>query len=139
MEDYSGSGELALFGQDFLDFAHQFVVGTSLYITAKIVPGRFDPTRFSMQFNSIRLMEDVKNSIIDNIYINIPVEELSETLVNDILAEAEESEGNTKLYFCIISPDNTGIDLYSTKFKVTVTRHFLNILERDNLTYTINK
>ena len=79
--------------------------------------------------------------IIENeqIYINIPVEELSETLVNDILAEAEESEGNTKLYFCIISPDNTGIDLYSTKFKVTVTRHFLNILERDNLTYTINK
>ena len=139
MEDYSGSGELALFGQDFLDFAHQFVVGTSLYITAKIVPGRFDPTRFSMQFNSIRLMEDVKNSIIENIYINIPVEELSETLVNDILAEAEQSEGNTKLYFCIISPDNTGIDLYSTKFKVTVTRHFLNILERDNLTYTINK
>ncbi|MBO4664729.1 MAG: DNA polymerase III subunit alpha, partial [Bacteroidaceae bacterium] len=139
MEDYSGSGELPLFGQDYLEYAHQFVVGTSLYITAKIVPGKYDATRFNFQFNKISLMEDIKNSIIENICINIPVETLTETIVTDIVAEAEDSPGQTKLCFCIISPDNTSIDMYSTNYSVTVTKQFINVLERDNLTYTINK
>jgi hypothetical protein len=29
--------------------------------------------------------------------------------------------------------------MYSTNYSVTVTKQFINVLERDNLTYTINK
>ncbi len=138
MEDYSGSGELPLFGQDCLDYSHQFTVGTSLFITAKVTPGKYDPSRYNFQFNKIQLLEDVKKNLIEKITIDIPIEQLDENMVNDIQAEISDNPGDTKLMFNIVGPDNTTINMMSRGYTLTVTKALLNVLETYSLKYSIN-
>jgi len=139
MEDYSGAGEIPLFGQDFLDYHSKFVEGISLFIKAKIIPGKWDPTKYNIQIKTIELLSEVKDSLINKITLNIPIENLTEEFVQDLAEITQEHPGNTELHFNIIGSDSMRASLLSKTIQISVQNKLLEFISKDeNMSFKIN-
>ena len=139
MEDFAGSGELALFGKDWVTYRNFFMEGTSLYIKCKFEPNRYRPDVYNMNILSVDLLSDVKNKQhpIKKITLNVSLDNLTTTLVENIAAIVKKNPGDTDLVFNIHSADNTVL-LMSRNVKVKVEQELLNKINDHHIEYEIN-
>ncbi|MBQ2297859.1 MAG: DNA polymerase III subunit alpha, partial [Bacteroidaceae bacterium] len=139
MEDFAGNGELALFGRDWITYRNFFVEGASLYIKLKFEAHKFRPGTFNMIINSIELLSDVKDKLIQKITFNVALDKLTSTMVEDLAEIVKENPGNTELIFNIHSSGNNSLSLMSRKVKVRVEeRLMLYIQDNDSIYIKIN-
>ena len=139
MEDFSGGGEIALFGKDWLDFHNCFIEGASLFIRAKVTPNQWRANDYTMQIKKIDLLADVKDTLIERITLSIPLDKLSTDTVQDLAEIAKECPGNAELFFHVHSADSMKARLFSRKIKISVQKplvHFFN--EHPEIEYKIN-
>ncbi|MBO4560365.1 MAG: DNA polymerase III subunit alpha, partial [Bacteroidaceae bacterium] len=66
IEDFTGSSEIALFGEPWLKWCNMMKVGNFLYIKAKCLQNRYMPERIDFVINSIDLLQDVKDTAISS-------------------------------------------------------------------------
>ena len=140
MEDYSGGGELALFGKDWLDFHNCFIEGASLFIRAKVVPNQWKANEFNLQIKTIDLLADVKDKLIERITLSVSLDKLSTDMVQDLSEILKECPGNAELFINIHSADNMKARLFSRKTKISVQKplmHFLN--EHPEIQFKVNE
>ena len=81
LEDYSGQGEIALFGQDWPKWGGYMMVGSTLYITGRVQPGRYDPTRVQLSIGEIQYLGDIKDNLIQKLTIHLNADMLTEDSV----------------------------------------------------------
>jgi DNA polymerase-3 subunit alpha len=139
MEDFSGTGELALFGKDWLDFHNCFIEGAPLFIRAKVTPNQWRQGDYNLQLKAIDLLADVKDSLIERITLSVPLDKLSTALVQDLAEIARECPGKAELFFNVHSADNMKARLFARKIKISVQRpliHFFN--EHPEIEFSIN-
>ncbi len=130
MEDFNGSGEIALFGKDWLDFHNCFIEGASLYVKAAIVPSQWKPNEFNMQVKSIDLLSEVKDKLVEKITLTVALDVLTTSLVQDLAEIVKECPGESELYFNVHStPDNLSARLFSRKTKVSVQKPLIQFFE----------
>lgn len=139
IEDFSGAGEIALFGRDWLDFHNCFMIGTALYITAKAKPKQWGQGGHDLVINKVELMSDVKDSIIDRITLTVPLDKLTVTMVEDLAEIAQECPGRAELYFNVYSNDNMKACLFSRKIKISVEKKLINyVYDHPEIEISIN-
>ncbi|MBQ0049440.1 MAG: DNA polymerase III subunit alpha [Bacteroidales bacterium] len=73
IEDYSGSGEIALFGNEWVNWSKYMVVGYSLYITARVQPKQYRPEELELHITQISLLNDVKDTLVQGLTLTIPL------------------------------------------------------------------
>ena len=130
MEDFNGSGEIALFGKDWLDFHNCFIDGASLYITASVQPHQWKQNEYTMQIKTIDLLSEVKDKLIEKITLTVPLSYLTVNLVQDLSEIVRECPGTAELYFNVhATGDNMSARLFSRKTKVSVQRPLINFFE----------
>ncbi len=141
IEDFTGSSEIALFGEPWLKWANMMKEGNYLFIKAKCQPYKFNPERVDFVINSIELLQDVKDTAISSITLTMPVSELDKEFVSD-LDTLTGTEGKTTLKFIITdltSPDNK-VSLTSATRRITVTQDFMDyIKKRESIKYSFNQ
>ncbi len=130
MEDFTGSGELAMFGKDWLDFHNCFIEGASLFIRASMVPSQWKPNEFMMQIKTVELLSEVKDSLVEKITLTVPLESMTSTLVQDLAEIVQECPGESELYFNVHS-NAYGIStrLFSRKTKIAVQKPLIHFFE----------
>lgn len=139
MEDFSGSGELPLFGEDWLAVKHFFEVGVLLYIHASMQPRRYDPNQFDLRLSDIQLLPNVKDDLVERLTVNIPLEDLTESVVEDLVGYVESSPGKTELSFTIKDANSKRIHMVSKAFHISVRKEFVRYLEDSpKLTFQVN-
>lgn len=139
LEDYSGTGEIALFGQDWLLFRNSFVEGLSLFIHAKVQPKKWKQEELELSLNTVQLMADVKDTLIEKITINIPIESLTNEFVEDLNEITKKSPGKANLYFNILNSDSTNTLLYAKDMQISVQKNLLNyITSYGDISVTVN-
>jgi len=139
MEDFSGSGEIALFGKDWLDFHNCFIEGASLFIRAKVTPNQWRKGDYNLQPKTIELLADVKDSLIDRITLNVPLDKLSTALVQDLAEIVRECPGKADLFFNVHSADNMRARLFARKIKISVQKPLMHFFdEHPEIEFTIN-
>src|SRR5690606_21153749 len=69
IEDYSGNFEIALFGDDSINYGRFARPGLSLYIKGRVQPRRYSDTQFEFKINSIQLLTDVKDKLLEKLTI----------------------------------------------------------------------
>ena len=139
MEDYSGAGELKFFGQDWLQFRHFFMEGTSLFIKAKAQPRQYKPSEYELKVGSVELLTDVNESVIGKIRLSVPLESLTKSIVEDLVDLAKANPGKAELYFEISSYDKMRVTLLSKTFKVMVNKELMHyIQDHPELTVRVN-
>ena len=142
LEDFVGSGELALFGEAWGDKSGFFTVGASVYVTGKVKP------RFSynpdgpkdLGITGVEFLQTIKERAIDRITISLTSDLLDDQVVAELGELIEAHPGKTKLFFQL--HDLTGknhVLLKSTSKMVDVKSELIQYIEQSPaLDYKIN-
>ena len=140
IEDYSGSFEIPFFGQDWLTWSNYLRVGYFLYIKAKCIPRQWKPDELDIKVNSIELLPDIKETLIEKITITTPLEALDEEFIADFSSIVSEHPGKTELYFQIKDGEGKmNIHMMSRKMKITVKKDLISYIKsRPELEFKIN-
>ena len=140
LEDFTGSIELPLFGEDWVKFQGYMDEGMFLYISAKCQPRQWRPEEIEIKINSIQLLPDVKDELIEKLTLYIPLNKLDSTLVADLAALIKGEKGNTELYFTITDrEEKSKVDLFARPYKINVGKDLMNYLnEHEEIAFQIN-
>ena len=140
VEDFNGSGELALFGDDWVNLNGKFIEGAALYITGKMKPRFYNTEQKELKVTGVELLQTVKEKAIDRITITMTTDMLDDQIVADLSELVRENPGRTKLFFQL--RDTTGhnhVLLRSTSKTVDVRHTLIDFIEQhEALDYTIN-
>lgn len=139
IQDYTGSAEFMLFGQDFIDF-HNFGVTSTLVYIKGVFKRRFQNSDLRFKITSIRLLESVKGSLIKGITINITADKLNEAL-RGVLAEHVKSqvEPSGTLSIRVTDPATDRNITLSSQMRVPVNKELVEKLENLEVDFTIEK
>lgn len=139
MEDFVGSGELPLFGTDWITYRNFFTEGSSLFIRIKVEPHRFRPGIFNINVKSVELMSEVKDKAIPKITFDVPLDKLTSTMVEDLAEIVKENPGEADLVFNIHTSDSNKVSLMSRNVKVRVGKQLVQyIKEHDEIGIKVN-
>ena len=140
LEDYEGSGELALFGKDWGQYAGMFTEGASVYIKAKMQPRYQHSELLDLKVQSVDYLQSVKDKAIDRITIQLTTDKLNEQTVADLSEIIAESPGKTKLFFQLRDSQGKHHVLMQSKKNLVDVRHTLIdfIEQNEALDYKIN-
>jgi len=139
MEDFTGSGEIPLFGQNYIQWLNHFTVGTALYITARMEPRRFDSSRIDLHLQEIQYLVDVKDTLVHDLTIDIPLDQISPQFVDDLQELTAEKKGNVTLHLRVSSLKGFSLPLHSVHRKIAIHNHLLDYLDSNpNIKYKVN-
>ncbi len=141
IEDFHGSGELALFGDDWAKWNGWFIEGAAVYVTGKMKPRFFNnPEQKELKVMNVELLQSIKEKAIDRITISLNSSLLNEQIVNELHELVKEHPGKTKLFFQL--RDTTGrrhVLLRSKQTQIDVRHSLIDYIERtEGLDYKIN-
>lgn len=140
LEDYSGSAEIALFGNDYIEYAKYCKPGLYLLINATVQPRRFKENELDFKIGAIRLLPDVKDQLIEKIKIMVSMHALDDTMINELATLIKQKPGSTLLYFTIVDGErNIKLDFFAQNNRISVSKELIEyIRENENLDFKIN-
>jgi len=140
LEDFNGSGELVLFGEDWLNLNGKFIEGAAVYITGKMAARFFNSEQKELKVTNVELLQSIKEKAIDRITISLTTDLVNDEIVEELSELINEYPGQTKLFFQL--HDSAGkhhVLLQSTTKTIDVKSSLIQFIERtDALDYKIN-
>ena len=138
MEDYSGSHEIALFGNDWVQWSSFMVEGNLLYITARCQARQYDSSRLELKIGRIDFLSDVKDNLIEHITINLPLHAITNDLVYTLKKLTSEN-GPVTMRVCITDAEGNLLPMQSTQRKITVKKDLISFIEKQtDMSFKIN-
>lgn len=140
IEDYSGTGELPLWGQDWATWGAYMDIGNTIFVTARVQPGKYNANRIDLAIGKIEFLVDVKDQLVESLTINIPLTKLTEDTTLSLTELIEASPGTTSLFFNILDPEGKqNLKLRSGNHQITVSRALLDYIQgQDYMSYQVN-
>jgi DNA polymerase-3 subunit alpha len=140
LEDYSGTFEIALFGEEWAKWKGFLTVGNPVFITARIEPHRFRANEYDLRIGKIEFLSEVKEKKIEKFTIEVSIDSLTEDSIEELIALINSSPGNTSLYLNLKNSDsNTNVSLISKTHSVEITKRMTDfLLSKDGFSYSIN-
>ena len=144
LEDFDGSGELVLFGEDWLNLNGKFIEGAAVYITGKMATRFQSSTQKELKVTNVELLQSLKERAIDRITISMNTDLLDKEVMSGVVADLNEiiysNPGKTQLFFQL--RDSIGANhvlLRSKTCGVDVRHTLIDYIEKvDGLDYHIN-
>jgi DNA polymerase-3 subunit alpha len=110
MEDYSGSHDFALFGRDYTEFSkfHNVPDDGSIFllVKGKVQPKKYRPEELEAKINSISFLNEVLETQVNSLSLNIAVDKITNDLVNELANVMLENRGHVSLRFNVFDPAN---------------------------------
>ena len=141
IEDFSGTGEIALFGENWVQWGAYLSVDRSVLITGSVEAHRFRQGEYELRIGHIDWLADVSDKVIERITVTINTSTLGKDDVEMLTSYAEENPGNTALQLVFVDATNPHNQLHMTSrsHHIKVKRQFLdNIESSEALSYSIN-
>lgn len=140
LEDFEGSGEIALFGEAWGRWRGMFSIGASVYIKAQITQMYAGSNFYDFNISDIQYLQTVKDKRIEKLTIVIDSHKISTTLVTDLCQKLSADPGPTHVYVQLNSiEDRRSITMRSKGMSVNVTKDLLSFIkENEALEYHIN-
>ncbi|MFV0418561.1 MAG: DNA polymerase III subunit alpha [Dysgonomonas sp.] len=140
IEDFTGSGEIPLFGDDYINFGKYGRQGLYVFIKGKVQGRKFDPNQMELKMNSIQLLPDVKDKLIEKITITLPLHDMNNQMVEELAVLTKNNPGNSLLYFQVVDGErNMRVDLFSRNFKINVKQELIDyLIDNDGFVFSIN-
>jgi DNA polymerase-3 subunit alpha len=115
------------------------MVGSTLYITGRVQPGRYDATRLQIGIGEIQYLSDVKDDLVQKLTIHLKVDFLTEELVLMLGDMLRSEPGKVPLEFIFHNAEGNTLSMKPSDLKVRVTRYLMDFLNnQDGLEYTLN-
>ncbi len=138
IEDYSGSFEFLIFGDDYKRFAPMLKKDVYAYVTLQIQPrgwgGRFykeqpfAETEYECRVKDVQLLQDISEKKVHSLTITMPVDRVSEAWATDFSEQCKQARTDKTgiaLHFRIEdSLHHNGITLTARTEQIQVTKPF---------------
>ncbi len=138
IEDFEGSGELALFGEEWAKWRGMLTEACTIYVTAKAVPKYRGSNIIDIRIGDIQFLQTVKEKAIERLTVIINTDTIDTEKVSNLAAAIDDSPGETSLYIQL--HDTSGnIQLRSKAKKVEVGHSLIQFIEEtEGMNYFIN-
>lgn len=139
IEDFEGSGELALFGDDWARWNGVMKENYTIYVTAKCQPRYRNSNIYELKVLKVEQLYDVKEHRLERFTISMDASSVNDQMVSDLVTLVEGNEGTTQLCIELYTADQSLVTLYSPSKGVNVDRTLLDfIAKEENMDYRIN-
>ena len=140
IEDFTGSTEIALFGNEYIEYSKYFRVGMYLLIRGRVEPHRWKEGELDFRIGSIKLLQEEKDKLIEKISITVPIHSLDEPTINELSVLIKTNQGNSLLYFRVVDGEhNVVLNLFSQNVRLNVTRELIEFLTgNEDIDFKIN-
>lgn len=131
IEDYQGSLDMALFGEDYLSNRHRLNMGEFVYITGRVEERYNQPGVWELRPTQVQLLTEIREKMTSGIQIRIPVESLSSALVNELEEISNTYPGHCNMKVCVQDmSENILVEMMSRKYKIKPDNGFFNQLNQ---------
>lgn len=129
VQDYTGASEFMLFGQDYIDYHNFGVPGTPIYIKGSF-GRRFQSPDLRFRISKIRLLQELKGTLVTGITINVAADTLNEML-HGVLTEHLKSTTDDlgQLRFRVVDPESRRTVTLDTPIRIPVNKDLVEKLE----------
>ena len=140
LEDFQGSGELALFGEEWGKWKGILDIGCTVMVKAQFVQKYRDSQYKELKITDIQYLQTVKDNQIDKFTIVCNSEKIDTQITSDLLSLLNRYPGKTELYFSI--NDNASsrpFTMLSKKCKININKELINFIKHEEaLDYILN-
>jgi DNA polymerase-3 subunit alpha len=107
IEDYEGSiFEFGLFGDSYLKHRHLLEIDTVIYIKGKYQKSWRDPNQYELRINEVQLLDEVGNAKIIGIAINLPINQLTPQLIDQLDRICDKYKGEQQFSVNLLDGTN---------------------------------
>ena len=141
IEDFSGTGEIALFGENWVQWGAYLSIDRSVLITGSVEEHRFRPGEYELRIGRIEWLADVGDRVVERITVSVNTSALGKDDVEMLTSYVEQNKGNAALQMVFIDATNPHNQLHMTSrsHRIKVTRQLLDDIENSEaLSYSIN-
>jgi DNA polymerase III subunit alpha len=131
-EDYTGSIEMSLFGDDYVRLGSYIETGRFLHITGK-TQNKWSSEQLEFKPTSIRLLNEVRDKFCKEVRVSLSLEQVTPALIGQIDALLRQHPGSCNLLMTVADPTNgIQVNMLSRTLKVAPANELVRSLERLN-------
>ncbi len=139
VEDYSGTCEFALFGEDYVNFGKYLKKDLFVLLRGAVQerpnrwakPGDTTPATWEIKVSNISLLEDEHDKLIRRLTITLPLNKLDAATANELATLFQSNAGNVELCFCIHDGEqHHDAHLTARRCHISVTDKMIATLEQ---------
>ena len=140
LEDYTGAGEIALFGKEWAQWSALMDTGNALFIKAKCQPRQWDPNSLALTIEQVEFLADASKKLLTSLTITIPLDTIDDNLALALINFTQQHPGNTSLNLKIEAPaQNIYLTTKAKSKGLTVNKDLLTFIQaHPTLSYKIN-
>jgi len=130
VQDYSGNARIAVFKETFLKTKHLLNVNSAVYVRGKVKERWNSPGVYELFPDNIKLLADLQENI-KKIILQVPIYAISQQLITEIEALAQQSKGKAMLYVNIFDDtEKIKLNMFSKKYKLDPTPDVLKAFSK---------
>jgi DNA polymerase-3 subunit alpha len=138
VEDFTGSLELALFGEDYAKFRYYLDVNSMLFINGKYSPHFRDPTQFELKVLDIKYLADTFEKLTKRLILDIPLKRITPDLIKKLEDLFLENKGQCVLDANIVDPETKStIPMSSRTMLIQPSAELVTELETFGIRYSL--
>ncbi len=142
IEDYTGTGELRLFGNDWVRWANYFTIDQRVIIRGTVQPRRYRENELELKIGSVDFLANVKDNMIQSLSIYLPTTHIDPDVITEIdsLTPADPNH-HVQLYVHLLDHVHYQRLLLRSHRRIKVSAELIKYLDNNNagITYKINE
>jgi len=136
--DYNGQQQFPLFTESYQKFKNILETGQVVYITAIYQP-KWNSDEYQLTIKEVRQLDAVGKELTESITLKLPLDDITNELMNKIETLCEEYKGKHKLKIALVDLKNMESLNFTSKNKfVNADSDFARQLDKLGVKYRFN-
>ncbi len=129
LEDYNGSYEFALFGEDFVNLAKYVSMDRFLFIKGQIKNRWGRPDEWEFKPTAVQWLSEIREKFSKELRITLGLQSVNAELIAKLNQIFSQNQGNCNLSVVVIDPeDKVELSMLSRKTKISPSNELLEAL-----------
>ena len=139
IEDYSGTYEVMLFGDNFVNFGKYGIIGNSIIVRGTFAERSKYNKTIEFRLKNVELLENVKGKMVHNIVVTLNEDQFRQAAIIKTFFNSKATENVCDLYFNIHDEENNQHILMKSLYNIPLTKEFIAFLDDSEMTYAVNQ
>ena len=141
IEDYNGSLDMAMFGEEYLKLKHMLVLGNFVFMTGRVEERYNQPGVWEFRPRKIQLLSEIKDELSKEFSLFVNAADVNENLVMKLTQVATDNPGKCKLTINIFDEAKSiEVALLSKKYMINPSNELIDTLNSiEHLNFKIVK
>ncbi len=131
VEDYEGTLELNLFGEDFLKNQHMLQEGTFVYIMGSVLERYKQEDSWEFKPRKLSLLSEIREKMSKTLQLHLSVTQINEPLATQLEQAITQHPGACQLTVTVAAPEEAmSVGLISRNYRINPSNEFFDALHQ---------